>query len=277
MSFPQARQRQRQAQQQQQPHQQKPALTSSDQQRIKGWLNTVYAADVARIVEHFGNSPSATDIRVVDVDASGVTVAWKAGQKKKKNGKKEEEEEEMQFAVRQPSGAGSVLQEISDLATEATRALGLADTPKITADLASFNKRTLVDFAFVPPSVLVMGGVGIGLASLAHLALAEDVHPLLAIFRSLATQGTWYFVLVLVVVVHLLEAALVFVVCQLIKTFQPRQMNTRTQIQWTLGGAFFGVFCLHRFVVRLKRQFAMAESMKGPSLAGAAAGHAGTG
>ncbi|KAJ2509627.1 hypothetical protein GGI11_005798, partial [Coemansia sp. RSA 2049] len=104
MSFPQARQRQRQAQQQQQPHQQRPALTSSDQQRIKGWLNTVYVADVARIVEHFGNSPAATDIRVVDVDASGVTVAWTTGQKKK--GKKEAEEE-MQFAVRQPSGAGS--------------------------------------------------------------------------------------------------------------------------------------------------------------------------
>ncbi|KAJ1773009.1 hypothetical protein LPJ74_000960 [Coemansia sp. RSA 1843] len=270
MSVPQARQRQRQAQQQrQQQQQQQQQLNDNDQERIRTWLSTVYADDVLRIVQHFGDCPSATDVRVLDVDANGVTVAWKS---------KEEEKQEMQFAFRQPSGAGSVLQEISDLASDASKALGLTETPQIAKDIETLNARTLVNFAFVLPSLTVMVAIVFGVSMVGYLALVEDIHPWLEFTRSVVSQGTWYFILVVTAAIHALEALLTFVVCQLIKTFQPRQMNTKMQIQWTAGSALFGIFCLHRFITKLRRQFELADSMKGPSLASAygASGHAKT-
>ncbi|KAJ2865884.1 hypothetical protein GGI22_001412 [Coemansia erecta] len=268
MSIPQTRQRQRQAQQQQQQQQRSP-LNSNDQERIKNWLNTVYANDVLRIVQHFGDCPTATAARTLDIDSNGVTVAWKS---------KEGEDQEMQFAFREPSGAGSALQEISDLANDASKALGLTETPQIVKDVDTLNKRTLVNFAFVLPSVPIMAAIAFGLTMLGYLALVEDIHPSLRFTRSLVSQGTWYFILVTTGVVHILEAMLTFVVCQLIKTFQPRQMSTHTQIQWTAGAALFGVFCLHNFITKLRRQFALADSAKGPSLAGlgGVSGHAKT-
>ncbi|KAJ2553294.1 hypothetical protein EV175_002993 [Coemansia sp. RSA 1933] len=267
MSIPQTRQRHRQAQEQQQ---QRSPLDSNDQERIKEWLNTVYADDVLRIVHHFGDCPKATNVRVVDIDANGVTVAWKSEKLKKG------EEQEMQFAFREPSGAGSALQEISELASDASKALGLTDTPLIVKDMETLNQRTLVNFAFVPPSVPIMAAILFGVIMLWYLALVEDIHPALGFTRSLVSQSTCYFILVTTVVVHAVEALLTFVVCQLIKTFQPRQMSLKLQMQWTAGAAMFGIFCLHKFITKLRRQFELADSMKGPSLSSLASAHAKT-
>ncbi|KAJ1993257.1 hypothetical protein GGI25_005070 [Coemansia spiralis] len=261
MSFPQNRQRQRQKQKQSNP------LDAGDQERLKERLNTTYADDILIIARYFGDSLQATSAHVIDIDSQGVVIEWKSEDAKTSK----QLTEEMRFAFRGPSGPGAALQEISDLASEASKALGLTEKPRLTKDREAVEARTLVSFEFKLPSVQMMVAVISSMSLLGYLALVDDIHPALKFFRYLVSQDTCHYMFVCAIILHLFEAFVVYIVCQLIKIFQPRQMSTKTQIQWTIGGLFFGLFSLHEFIKKLKRQFALADSMNGPSLAAMAA------
>ncbi|KAJ1763825.1 hypothetical protein LPJ69_002223 [Coemansia sp. RSA 1752] len=250
MSIPQQRMRQRQ----------QPGLSPTDQHKLKTTLNTTYADDMTLIAQHFGN-PHATRARITDIDAhGGVTLEWET------SSTDGSATEDMQFAVRGFDGTSSVVRELGDLATEAMCAI--SQNPSSVSQLSraqhALDARVLVDFAYVQPSILVMSLVAIGMSALTMLAVSSSSHPLLKFVHMFVSQSTCYYVLVGVIIVHFLEACVVCAVCQLVKTFQPRQMDTRTQVQWTVGGALFGLFCLHAFASKIMRQFALAESMQRP-------------
>ncbi|KAJ2503701.1 hypothetical protein GGH96_000041 [Coemansia sp. RSA 1972] len=249
MSIPQQRMRQRQ--------QQQPGLSPADQHKLQTTLNTTYSADLSMIAQHFG-SPQATHARITDIDAhGGITLEWNTT---------DGVTEDMQFAVRGFDGTSSVVRELGDLATEATRAI--SQNPQSVSELSraqsALDARVLVDFAYVQPSLLAMSFVALGMSALVTLAVSTSSHPLLKFTRLFVSQSTCYYLLVGVVIIHFLEACVVCGVCQLVKTLQPRQMDTKTQVQWTVGGALFGLFCLHAFVSKIMRQFALAESMQRP-------------
>ncbi|KAJ2352833.1 hypothetical protein IWW50_003943 [Coemansia erecta] len=256
----------RQRHQQQQQQQQQPVLSPSDRDKLKTKLNTTYADDILCIAQHFGNQRSATRARVTDIDTNGITIEWEYSDTGDNNRSSSEASakrvEEMQFAVREFDGAGSVVQEVSDLATEASAALGRQQRPRLARDKEMLDQRTLVSFAFVRPGMVTMALVIAGLATLGYLAFVDTVeHPILQAIRAVVSRDACYYVLVAVAGIHFLEAC---AVCQLIKTFQPRQMDTRTQVKWTVGGAVFGLFCLHTFISKILRQFALAEAMPKP-------------
>ncbi|KAJ1870083.1 hypothetical protein LPJ57_005413 [Coemansia sp. RSA 486] len=234
---------------------------AQEQEKLKEQLNLIYSEDILNIARHFGNKREATAAQVTDIDNKAITIQWEWTEK---GGKKSTDE--MQFAFREAASAGSAIQEISDLASEAHKALGVATKPQLTKDKEALEARTLVNFAFKPPSVVVMVAVLFGLFATGYLAFVEDLHPPLGFVRSYVSRLTCYYFFVIVIGLHVLEALAVFSVCQLIKTFQPRQMTTETQIKWTIGGALFGMFCLHEFIARIMRQFDIAENMKAPSL-----------
>ncbi|KAJ1646023.1 hypothetical protein LPJ64_002446 [Coemansia asiatica] len=237
---------------------------AQEQEKLKSRLNSIYSEDILNIARHFGNRREATAAQVTDIDNKGITIQWQ-WEEKKDSGKKSTDE--MQFAFREAITAGSAIQEISDLASEANKALGLETKPQLTKDKEALEARTLVSFAFRPPRIQVMASVLFGLVLLGYMAFTEHVHPSLAFIRRyIISQTTCYYIFVIAIGAHILEALAVFSVCQLIKTFQPRQMTTEMQVKWTIGGALFGIFCLHDFMARIMRQFAIADSMKGPSL-----------
>ncbi|KAJ2694162.1 hypothetical protein H4R19_005939 [Coemansia spiralis] len=241
-------------------------LSRADCERVKERLNEAYAEDLLVIAQHFGKQPLATAARVADVDSSGVRIEWEweepaADASNSSSGDAggaagQRQTEEMTFAVRDVSGPGSLLKEVSDLAAEAAAALG--------KDRRAPGARGLVDLAFVPPPQLAMVGVALAMAALWHVALVDDVHPALRFVRAVASREACYFVLVGVFCVHLIEALAACAVCQLIKTFQPQQMSTATQIQWTVGGALFGMFCLHTFAKKVARQIALIDAAPSP-------------
>ncbi|KAJ1726268.1 hypothetical protein LPJ61_005303 [Coemansia biformis] len=244
------------------------ALSTADCARLKARLNEAYAEDILGIAQHFGKQPLATAARVAEVDTNGVRIEWEWAAGGSDGGPQRRQTEEMQFAIRGVSGPASVLKEVSDLAAEAAAALGTGRrTATLATDQAALGARGLVDLAFVPPSPLTMVGVAVALAALWHVALVDDVHPALRFVRAVASKDACYFILVGVVCVHLIEALAACAVCQLIKTFQPHQMSTATQLQWTVGGALFGVFCLHALAKKIARQLALADAL--PDRAGA--------
>ncbi|KAJ2324575.1 hypothetical protein GGH92_010652, partial [Coemansia sp. RSA 2673] len=140
----------------------------------------------------------------------------------------------------------------------AHRALGLPNEPQLTVDKKEVDAKSLVDFSFKLPGVLPMAGVLLGLCLVGYLALVSEVHPGLVFMRRLISQTTCYHILVTTLIVHALEAGAVYAFCYLLKTIQPQQMNTENQIKWTIGGAVFGIFCLHDFISRVRRQFMLA-------------------
>ncbi|KAJ2806733.1 hypothetical protein H4R20_001571 [Coemansia guatemalensis] len=237
-------------------------LSATDGEKLRAQLNTNYKDDLLRIAQHFGKQPRACDARVLDIDSSGVTIEWEWTDTESDTGKRHTED--MQFALRDFSGTGSVLQEISDLASEASAALGVSQKPKLTRDKEALDAKNLVDFNFVAPGILSVVGVAMGITMLAYMSFISDVHPALQFTRRLVSQDACYYVFVAVVIIHFVEACVTCAACELIKTFQPRQMTTETQIKWTVGGLLFGGFCLHVFVSKLLRQFALAEAMPGP-------------
>ncbi|KAJ2081871.1 hypothetical protein H4R24_002028 [Coemansia sp. RSA 988] len=237
-------------------------LDATNAEKLRARINTNYKDDLLKIAQHFGKQPRACDARVMDIDSNGVTIEWEWTDKDSETDKRQIED--MQFAFRNFSGTSSVLQEISDLANEASAALGVSQKPKLTRDKEALDAKNLVDFTFVAPGILSMVGVVMGVALLAYMALISDVHPNLQFIRRLVSQDACYYVLVAVIVIHFVEACVACAACELIKTFQPRQMTTGTQIKWTVGGLLFGIFCLHVFISKLMRQFALAESMPGP-------------
>ncbi|KAJ1863729.1 hypothetical protein LPJ73_000453 [Coemansia sp. RSA 2703] len=236
---------------------------AQEQEKLKGKLNTLYTADILSIARHFGNKPQATAARVTDIDNKGITIEW--DWENNVGGKKSTDE--MQFAFRDGASPGAAIMEISDLALEANKALGIDTKPQLTRDKEALEARTLVNFAFTPPSIPVMLSVLLGLSLAGYLGYVQDIHPSLHFIRALVSQSTCYYIFIMATGVHLLEALAVFAVCQLIKTFQPRQMSTKMQMQWTIGGALFGIFCLNKFISKILRQFAIADAMKAPSLA----------
>ncbi|KAJ2483294.1 hypothetical protein IWW56_000486 [Coemansia sp. RSA 2131] len=240
---------------------QQPGLSATDQHKLKTTLNTTYSEDMNMIAQHFGNQRAA-QARITDIDThGGVTLEWDVPSNTDGSAT-----EDMQFAVRGFDGTSSVVRELGDLATEAIRAL--SGSPQRESELSraqhALDARVLVDFAYVQPSVLAMSFVALGMSALTMLAVSSSTHPLLELVHMFVSQSTCYYVLVGVIIVHFLEACVVCAVCQLVKTFQPRQMDTRTQMQWTVGGALFGLFCLHEFASKIMRQFALAESMQRP-------------
>ncbi|KAJ2778472.1 hypothetical protein H4R18_004570 [Coemansia javaensis] len=224
--------------------------------RLKGQLNAAYSADVLDIARHFGAQPLADAARVVDIDGSGMRVEWSwagaAGERLT---------DETTFMFRAVDGVGAALHEVSALAAKAASALGRTEKPRLVGDREALAARTLVDFAFVPPPAPAVLAVGAGLAALWHVATADAVVPALAFARAVASRDTWHYALVAVVGLHAIEALAACAVCQLIKTFQPRQMTTATQLQWTVGGALFGMVCLHALVKKVARQLALVGAM----------------
>ncbi|PIA13907.1 hypothetical protein COEREDRAFT_83099 [Coemansia reversa NRRL 1564] len=250
------------AQQQAKTRQRRNVLSATESEKLKVQLNTNYSDDLLRIAKYFGKQPKAYDARVIDIDNNGVTIEWEWIDKNSETSNRQIED--MQFALRDFSGTSSVLQEISDLASEASTALGESQKPKLTRDKEALDAKNLVDFTFVPPGILSIIGVMMGIALLTYMSFISDVHPTLQFIRKLISQDACYYVFVAVMVIHFVEACVTYAACELIKTFQPRQMTTETQIKWTIGGLLFGVFCLHAFVSKLMRQFALAEAMPGP-------------
>ncbi|KAJ2607948.1 hypothetical protein H4S08_004638 [Coemansia sp. RSA 1365] len=248
------------AQQQAKTRQRRNVLSATDSEKLKVQLNTNYRDDILRIAQYFAKQPKAYDARVIDIDSNGVTIEWEWSDK----GSEKRQIEDMQFALRDFSGTSSVLQEISDLASEASTALGEVQKPKLTRDKEALDAKNLVDFTFVSPGFLSIVGVTGGIALLTYMSFIADVHPALQFIRKIISQDACYYVFVAVVVIHFVEACVTYAACELIKTFQPRQMSTETQIKWTVGGLLFGLFCLHVFVSKLMRQFALAEAMPGP-------------
>ncbi|KAJ2725968.1 hypothetical protein GGI07_000896 [Coemansia sp. Benny D115] len=242
-------------------------LKAEEEQKLKLRLNAIYSNDILNIARHFGNRPEATSAQVIDIDDKGITIEWKWNDSDSDN--KSSSTEEMQFAFRESTSPGSALQEISDLACEAHRALGITEKPQLTRDKEAVESRILVSFEFAPPSIPTMAAVLFALVLLGYLAFSEEVHPSLQFIRGLVSQSVCYYIFVFALGIHVVESLIVCGVCQLIKTFQPRQMSTANQIKWTIGGVLFGMFCLHNFVSRILRQFAVAESIRPPT-----AGHA---
>lgn len=236
-------------------------LSDQEQDRLQAKLNTAYASDILSIARHFGGQPKATSAQIIDIDSKGITLEWEwTEDKRQKTG-------EMQFAFRSPSGAGSVLKEISELAAESHQALGISDKPKLAKDKEALDAKNMVDFTFRPPSIAIMAGILVLLLLNGYLALVDEIHPALQFIRDyFVSQNTCYYIFVGCLGIHCFEAFLAFSVCHLIKTFQPQQMTTENQVKWTVGGALFGLFCLHDFLTRLRRQFALADAMGGPGL-----------
>ncbi|KAJ2163046.1 hypothetical protein GGF46_000232 [Coemansia sp. RSA 552] len=238
------------------------ALSDANRDQLKTQLNKTYAEDILSIARHFGGQSLADRAQVVDIDSNGITIEWEWPADAQGSGKRQTED--MQFAFRDFSGPGSVVQEVSDLAAEASQALGQTKQPRLVRDKEALDAKTLVSFEFVMPSPAVAVPVLTSIAVLIHLALAQTVHPALQFLTAVCSQRTYYFIFVACLVIHIFEACAVWAVCQLIKTFQPRQMSTATQLKWTAGGLTLGAFCLHSFMRSLLRQFALAESMPGP-------------
>ncbi|KAJ2453727.1 hypothetical protein EV183_002026 [Coemansia sp. RSA 2336] len=237
----------------QQVHRKRPVkLTTQDEAKLKAQLNTNYPEDLLLIAQHFGNQPAAYKAQITYITSSSLTIEWEYTTTRA-------HKDEMQFALRDFEGPLSVVEEIGDLVAEAALALG--KTSKLASDKKMLDQRRLVDFAFVAPSGLVMLGVLAGMVLLGYLAFARRVHPWLQPLRLVASQSTCYYVFVFCVLTHALEACVACAVCELIKTFQPQQMSTRTQVQWTVGGALFGMFCLHAFMAKVARQFALVDRM----------------
>ncbi|KAI8325082.1 hypothetical protein GQ54DRAFT_295719 [Martensiomyces pterosporus] len=232
-------------------------LTQADQEQLKKRLNTSYSAEVLNIARHFGNQPNASSARVLDIDTNGITIEWDFAPSSDKP-----QTEEMQFAFREVSGPASALQEVSDLASEAYQALGLSDKPQLTRDREAMEARHMVDFTFTIPNPLGMLAIVLGLSLTGYLAYAQNVHPSLSFIKEhVASQGTCYYILAAATGLHIFEACAVYAMCHLIKVFQPRQMDTANQIKWTVGCALFGILCLHDFISRIRRQFALADAI----------------
>ncbi|KAJ2746347.1 hypothetical protein GGI20_001407 [Coemansia sp. BCRC 34301] len=241
-------------QQQVRQRQKRDPLSVEDQTRLKDRLNASYSADILNIARHFGTRPLATSARVTDIDSSGITIEWQwADASTRKSAT-----DDMQFAFRELTGPSSVLHEVSNLALEAHKALGLAHEPQLTKDKREIDAKNLVDFTFRLPSVPAMASILFGIWLLAYMALVTNVHPSLAFIRAFVSQDTCYHLLVWALIVHALEAGAVYAFCYLLKIIQPQQMNTETQAKWTLGVAMFGLACLHDFAQRVARQFAIA-------------------
>ncbi|KAJ1894901.1 hypothetical protein LPJ66_004912 [Kickxella alabastrina] len=237
-------------------------IKAQEQEKLKSRLNSIYATDILNIARHFGNQPKAITARVIDIDDKGISIEWEW----KDVDSEKTKSEDMQFAFREGASSSSALQEISDLASEATKALGINEKPQLTRDKEALDARTLVDFEFAAPSVATMVTVLLALALTGYMAYVEDVHPSLKFIRKFVSMAVAYYIFVFAAGIHLLEALSVCAICQLVKTFQPRQMSTESQIKWTIGSALFGVFCMHDFVSRIMRQFALADSMKKPAM-----------
>ncbi|KAJ2032236.1 hypothetical protein IWW57_000325 [Coemansia sp. S610] len=242
-----------QQQQQARQRQKRDLLSSEDQERLKERLNASYSADVLNIARHFGSRPLATTARVLDIDINGITIGWQwADATKRKSAK-----DEMQFAFREITGPGSVLNEVSSLAIEAHKALGLAGEPQLTKDKRDVDAKNLVDFTFRLPGALTMASIVFGLWLLAYMALVNNVHPRLRFIRHWVSQDTCYHLFVWALIVHALEAGAVYAFCYLLRVIQPQQMNANLQLKWTLGVGLFGIACLHDFAKRVSRQFAL--------------------
>ncbi|KAJ1962141.1 hypothetical protein GGI12_002824 [Dipsacomyces acuminosporus] len=237
--------------------QQRQGLSREEQEGLKAQLSTTYSDDILVIARHFGKQPSADAARVLDIDFNGFTIEWDW----KESDDAKVRKEEMQFAFREVRGPGSALQEISELAAEAHQALGVRGKPKLAEAIEAMEARNMVDFTFAMPNVLSMVFCIVGLGLLGYLALAENIHPSLVFLTQYVSQTACYYIFGVAIGLHVLEAAIAYMLCHLIKTFQPRQMNTENQVKWTLGCALFGVFCLHGFVTRLRLQFAMADAI----------------
>ncbi|KAJ2852436.1 hypothetical protein IWW36_000323 [Coemansia brasiliensis] len=241
----------------QQIHRKRPTrakLSSQDEAKLKAQLNTTYSQDILLIAQHFGNQHAAYKAQITDITSSSLTIEWEY----KTN---MVQKDEMQFALRDFEGPLSVIQEVSDLVAEAAAALGKTEESKLVSDKKMLDKKRLVDFSFVLPSVNVMAGVVLGLLLLGYLAFVHKLHPWLQPVRLVVSQSTCYYIFVICIGLHVFEACAVCAVCELIKTFQPQQMSTKTQLQWTVGGVLFGMFCLHTFMAKVARQFALAEGM----------------
>ncbi|KAJ2101689.1 hypothetical protein GGI09_001631 [Coemansia sp. S100] len=242
-----------QQQQQARQRQKRDILSSEDQERLKERLNTSYSADILTIARHFGSRPLATTACVTDIDSNGITIEWQwADATKRKSAT-----DEMQFAMRDITGPSSVLHEVSNLAIEAHKALGLAGEPQLTKDKREVDAKNLVDFTFRLPSPLNMASIAFGVGLLTYMALVNNVHPRLRFIRHWVSQDTCYHLFVWALIVHALEAGAVYAFCYLLKVIQPQQMDTKTQLKWTLGVALFGLGCLHDFAKRVSRQFAL--------------------
>ncbi|KAJ1751987.1 hypothetical protein LPJ79_001614 [Coemansia sp. RSA 1821] len=228
-------------------------LSNQDEAKLKTQLNNNYPEDLVLIAQHFGSQPTAYKAQITDITTSSLTIEWEYRTTRV-------QKDEMQFALRDFEGPLSVIEEVGDLVAEAALALGKTN-PKLVSDKKMLDQRRLVDFGFVLPSVLVMAGVFLGLGLLGYLAFAPELHPWLQPLRLAVSQSTCYYVFVFCVLVHVLEACVACAVCELIKTFQPQQMSTKTQLQWTVGGALFGMFCLHVFMAKVARQFALVDRM----------------
>ncbi|KAJ2240580.1 hypothetical protein GGI13_007620 [Coemansia sp. RSA 455] len=159
--------------------------------------------------------------------------------------------------MRDITGPSSVLHEVSNLAVEAHKALGLAGEPQLTKDKREVDAKNLVDFTFRLPSPLNMASIAFGVGLLTYMALVNNVHPRLRFIRHWVSQDTCYHLFVWALIVHALEAGAVYAFCYLLKVIQPQQMDTKTQLKWTLGVVLFGLGCLHDFAKRVSRQFAL--------------------
>ncbi|KAJ2827424.1 hypothetical protein GGI24_002653 [Coemansia furcata] len=95
-----------------------------------------------------------------------------------------------------------------------------------------------------------MASIIFGLWLLAYTALVAKMHPRLRFIRNWVSQDTCYHLLVWAIIVHAIEAGAVYAFCYLLKVIQPQQMNTNTQLKWTLGVGVFGLACLHDFAKR---------------------------
>ncbi|KAJ1649463.1 hypothetical protein GGF38_006105, partial [Coemansia sp. RSA 25] len=229
-------------------------LSAEDQEKLKDRLNASYSADILNIGRHFGSRPLATSARVTDIDSNGITIEWQwADASSRKSAT-----DEMQFTFRDVTGPSSVLQEVSNLALEAHKALGLSHEPHLTRDKREIDAKSLVDFTFRLPGIPAMASILFGLWLLAYMALVADVHPNLRFIRNFVSQNTCYHLLVWALIVHALEAGAVYAFCYLLKVIQPQQMNSELQMKWTLGVALFGLGCLHDFAKRVSRQFVLA-------------------